>query len=226
MTLDIEDSLRKPVEMFQEGYYDVIVPALLPFAIAVMFGVTLFGSMMGMAFVGMGSKAFIGLVGMAGIYVLVLMIVSIIAEGAIVYMAYKKLSGIVIDYRDGINVAVEKIVPLIVASVIIAIGIAVGLILLVIPSIVWALLTMFTTMEIMIAGKDGIEAIKSSINIVKQNFVDVLVFAIALLIVASIINFVVGLIPYIGSAIATLIVTPYTGIAVTHAYMQLTKPNG
>lgn len=125
------------------------------------------------------------------------------------------------NYMDGINDAIAKIVPLIIAAVIIAIGVTVGLILLVIPSLIFALLVIFAVQEVMVANKDGIGAISNSIDIVKNNFGNVLVFAIVLLVVVAIISMALNVIPVVGTAIASLVLVPYASISITYAYMQV-----
>lgn len=221
MPLNVSEVLKKPVEMVQEGYYDIFVPALLPFAVSVVFAIAVGGSLMGMASVGMVNVG--AVIGLFGIYVLASLITSILATGAIVYMAYQDFNGVRVGYQEGINAAMTKLTPLLLASVIIGVGVAFGMMLLVIPGLLWALLTMFAIPEIMISGKDWLDAIKGSIEIVRQNFGEVLVFAIALLLVTAIISIVFGLIPYIGGAIGMLITTTYAGVAVTGAYLELAQ---
>ena len=221
MPLNVSEVLKKPVEIVQEGYYDIFVPALLPFAVSIVFAIAVGGSVMGMASVGMMNLG--AILGLVGVYIIVAVIASIIATGAIVYMSHQKFNGVSVSYQDGINAAMGKLAPLLVASVVIGIGAVVGMMLLVIPGLLWALFTIFTTPEIMISNKDWLDAIKGSIDIVRQNLGDVLVFAIALLIVTAIISIAVGLIPYIGNALAMLITTTYAGVAVTAAYLELER---
>jgi uncharacterized membrane protein len=219
MSLNVAEVLKKPVEMIQEGYYDIFVPALLPFAVTIVFAIAVGGSVMGMASVGMINVG--AIIGLVGVYMLAAIITSILATGAIVYMAYQEINGVRIGYQEGINAAIGKLTPLLLASIVIGVGVALGMMLLVIPGLLWALLTIFAIPEIMISNRDWLDAIKGSIDMVRQNFGDVLVFAIALLIVTAIISIVFGLIPYIGSAVAMLITTTYAGVAVTAAYLEL-----
>lgn len=221
MSLNIAEVLKKPIELIQEGYYDIFVPALLPFAVSIVFTIAVGGSVMGMASVGMVNVG--AIIGLVGIYVLVALITSILATGAIIYMAYQEFNGVRISYQEGINAAIGKLTSLLLASVVIGVGVAFGMMLLVIPGLLWALLTIFAIPEIIISNKDWLGAIKGSIDVVRRNFGDVLVFAIALLIVTAIISIVVGLVPYIGSAVAMLVTTTYAGVAVTAAYLELVQ---
>jgi|Deesub1362B_J571_1020462.scaffolds.fasta_scaffold00398_4 hypothetical protein len=219
MPLNVAEILKKPVEIVQEGYYDIFVPALLPFVVSIVFAIAVGGSVMGMASVGLINVG--ALIGLVGAYVLAVIITSILATGAIVYMAYQEFNGVRMGYQEGINAAMRKLTPLLIASIVIGIGVAFGMMLLIIPGLLWALFTIFTTPEIMISNKDWLDAIKGSIEVVKQNFRDVLVFTIALLIISAIISIVVGSIPYIGNPLAMLITTTYAGVAVTAAYLEL-----
>ena len=73
----------------------------------------------------------------------------------------------------------------------------------------------------MIDGMDAMDAIKHSINLVKSNAGDVIVFLIVLMVVTSIIRIALGVIPLIGPAIGALVVSTYSSIALTITYLQL-----
>lgn len=230
--INISDALTKPLDVAQRNP-GIIVPALLPavasiiFAaiVAVMMGIPMgmwggvgptgpMNPMMGGFNVGAVLVAF-------GVFAFVMVILNLIAEGAIVSIAYSEFKGVKMNYMDGINDAIAKIVPLIIAAVIIAVGVTIGLILLIIPGLIFGLLVIFAIQEVMIANKDGIGAISNSIDIVKKNFGNVLVFAIVLLIVVAIISMALNIIPVVGTAIASLVLVPYASISITYAYMQV-----
>ncbi|MFP3909662.1 MAG: hypothetical protein ACLFVX_07360 [Archaeoglobaceae archaeon] len=229
--INISDALTKPLDVAQRNP-GIIIPALLPAAASIIFAVILVGMLgipMGM-WSGMGPSAptnltnafnFGAMLAAFGVFAFVMVILNLIAEGAIVSIAYSEFKGVRMNYMDGINDAIAKIVPLIIAAVIIAVGVTIGLILLVIPGLIFALLVIFAIQEVMIANKGGISAISSSIDIVKNNFGNVLVFAIVLLIVVAIISMALNVIPVVGTAIASLVLVPYASISITYAYMQL-----
>jgi|Deesub1362B_J571_1020462.scaffolds.fasta_scaffold00511_9 hypothetical protein len=222
--INIGDALSKPVDIMQRNP-GIIVPALIP-AIASLIFAAIFGSVMmgaGMYGYGMNPMLMQGFFGILAVYIIVLIILSLIAEGAIVSIAYSELKGKSMNYMDGINHAVSKIVPLLISAIIIAIGIFIGTLLLVIPGLIFALLVIFTIQEVMIAGKDATSAISGSIELVKRNFGNVLIYAVILMILASIVSMALGMVPFIGNAITSLLITPYIGTSITYAYLQLTE---
>ena len=220
MGIDIGNTIKKPFDLMQENY-DLFVPAILPFAISLIAGVAFF-SVIGISF--FSAFSIITLITLIGSF-LALMIIEIIAfiiaGGAITYMVYKQLEGVKVTYKEGIDFALNRIGNLLLASLIISVGIVIGMILLVIPGLIVAFFTIFTLQEIIIANKSWDDAISGSIDIVKKNFSDVLVFAIILAIVAGLMNVVLSLIPIIGEAISVLILAPYITSAVTIAYLSL-----
>ncbi|MFO7966509.1 MAG: hypothetical protein R6U44_02800 [Archaeoglobaceae archaeon] len=233
--INISDALTKPLDVAQRNP-GIIVPALLPAAASIIF-VAIMIAMLGIPMgilggmgPGMGPTGAMSPINMFNfgtfvvfflVFFFVMVILNLIAEGAIVSMAYSELKGTRMNYMDGLNDAVAKIIPLIIASVIIAIGVTVGLILLVIPGLIFALLVIFAIQEVMIANKNGIGAVSNSIDIVKNNFGNVLVYAIVLLIVVAIISMALSIIPVVGTAIASLVLVPYASISITYAYMQI-----
>ena len=154
----------------------------------------------------------------------VLVLASLIAQGAIVSIAYSELKGIGVEYMQGINDAISKLAPLVVAAIVIAVLVGIGFMLLVIPGLIVGLLLMFAVQEIMISGKSAPDALSGSYNLVKANFGNVLIYAIVLLIISGVASAIIGIIPFIGNAISTILVTPYVAISLTMAYMQLTGP--
>lgn len=230
--INISDALTKPLDIAQRNP-GIIVPALLPAAASIIFAaivVVMLGIPMSM-WGGMGptgpTNPMLGGFNAGAmmlafvVFAFVMVILNLIAEGAIVSIAYSEFKGVSMNYMDGLNDAMAKIVPLIIAAVIIAVGVTIGLILLVIPGLIFALLVIFAIQEVMIANKNGIGAISNSIDIVKNNFGNVLVFAIVLLIVVAIISMALNIIPVVGTAIASLVLVPYASISITYAYMQV-----
>lgn len=232
--INISEALTKPLDVAQRNP-GIIVPALLPAAASIIFAAILMGMLgipMGMfGATGMGPTGpmnpmfggfnFGAFLVVFVVFIFVMVILNLIAEGAIVSIAYSEFKGVSMNYMDGLNDAIAKIVPLLIAAVIIAVGVTIGLILLVIPGLIFALLVIFAIQEVMIANKNGINAISNSIDIVKNNFGNVLVFAIVLLIVVAIISMALNIIPVVGTAIASLVLVPYASISITYAYMQI-----
>lgn len=222
--IDFGEALSRPIDVIQRNP-GIIVPAVIPAVVSLIFMAIFGGAVMGTGMYGYGMNPVLtpGFFGMFAIYFIILIILSLIAEGAIVSIAYSELKGKSMNYMDGINLAISKIVPLLISAIIIALGIFVGTLLLVIPGLIFALLVIFTIQEIMIAGKDATSAISGSIDMVKRNFGNVLVYAVILLILTGIVSMALGMIPFIGNAIASLLITPYIGTSITYAYIQLTE---
>jgi len=217
--INIGEALTKPIDVMKRNP-GIFVPALVPAVVSLIF-TAIYGAMMWDMQPVMNPMFIFGFIGLLAIYSFVMVILVLVANGAIVSIAYSELSGRSATYVDGIKDAIARLPSLLIASVIIAIGVALGLILLIIPGLIFALLVMFTIQEIMIAGKNATNAISGSIKLVKTNFGDVLVYAIILFIVVVVVSAILGTVPVVGSAISTMIVTPYMGISMTYAYMQL-----
>lgn len=231
--INIGETLTRPIDIIQKNP-GILVPALLPAVISLLFAVFFAGGMMagiggfgpGMMGPGMGGSplAIQGFFGIFAVFMIVIVLATLIAQGAIVSIAYSELKGINADYSRGINDAIAKIGPLIVAAIIIAVLVGIGFILLVIPGLIIGLLLMFAVQEIMISGKSAMDALSGSYNLVKANFGNVLVYAVVLLVVVGVASAIIGFIPVVGNAISTILVTPYMAISLTMAYMQLTEP--
>lgn len=214
MRIDIGYVLRKSVDVIQQNPM-IFVPSLLPFLIGLLLG--LFGvSFKATSFFMHPTALMLYMLG-----VIVLILVGLVAEGAIVFMTKEQIEGRKVGYMEGIDAAVQRLTNLLIASVIIAIGTFIGFMLLIIPGIIWLLLVAFSIQIVMLENLDGVEAVKRSIMLVKENFGDTLIFLLVLLIILLIISFVLGLIPVIGSALASLVTTTYSGVALTIGYLQL-----
>ena len=232
--IDIVETLTRPVDIIQRNP-GILVPALLPAVISLLFAVVFAGGMMaGIGGFGpgmMGPSAAMNPLGIQGffgifaVFMVVLVLASLIAQGAIVSIAYSELKGIGVEYMQGINDAISKLAPLVVAAIVIAVLVGIGFMLLVIPGLIVGLLLMFAVQEIMISGKSAPDALSGSYNLVKANFGNVLIYAIVLLIISGVASAIIGIIPFIGNAISTILVTPYVAISLTMAYMQLTEPS-
>ncbi|RLI71906.1 hypothetical protein DRO97_09400 [Archaeoglobales archaeon] len=222
MGIEIGEALTKPIDIIQKNP-GIMVPAVLPAIASLVFALLVGAMYHRMGLFMQNPTMLVSFLFTLIIYLIIVAVLSLVANGAIVSIAYAEISGKRIHYMDGIRDAFEKIVDLVIASIIIVVGVAVGIMLLVVPGLIFALLAMFTIQEIMIGGKGGIEAIFGSIDLVKANFRNVLVYAIVLFVVVAIISILLDLIPLVGEVIAALVLTPYTGISLTIAYTQL-KP--
>ncbi|MDI9645761.1 MAG: hypothetical protein QFX40_03600 [Archaeoglobales archaeon] len=222
MKLDIGMVLTKSVDIIRENPA-IFVPALLPFVFGLIFAALGVGAMGGMggAMFTMPMAFSMAFVGMILVATLLMLIVSLIAVGSIVYMTKEQLNNRKVSFNEGISAAMSKIGNLFVAAIIISVGTMIGMILLVIPALIWLLFVAFTIPVVMLENVDAVEGIKRSINLVKTNLGDVVVFLIVLLIILLVVGFVLNLIPFLGSALSALVTTTYSGVALTIAYLQL-----
>ncbi|WP_456422568.1 DUF7544 domain-containing protein [Thermococcus sp.] len=204
--IDLNDVLQRPVEILK-GNYDFFVPPLIP---------AVFDLVAGPKYGGYGFNMSYSLL----IYA-VSLILGIIASGALVYMAEVELNGKRASYREGLNVALERLGDLVIASLIIGVGFVVGLILLIVPGLLWLILTAFAVPLIILENMDGVGAVMESIRLVRENFSEVLVYLVVLIAIVFVVSVVLGLIPYLGPFVASLLVTPYVSISLTMAYHQL-----
>ncbi|WP_456368137.1 hypothetical protein [Thermococcus sp.] len=154
------------------------------------------------------------------------MILEIMVDGALVYMAYRLLKTGSTDYWEGLTIAQERLVDLLIAAVIIGIGAFIGFLLFVIPGLIWLMLVVFSIPILIIENKDAVTSIKESINLTLQYGSDVLVYVIILVLIVFAVQWILGLIPYIGNFIATIVVSPYVAVSLTMAYEQLKEESG
>ncbi len=213
MGINLEKTIKDPFDMILQNP-QILVPSLLPFILMLITVLAIGGATL--------SPIALATLGVVAIILFIATILStLIASGATTYMAFLQSKGEIPSYMDGINAAMERIGALLIASIIVGIVGALGILLFVIPGLIWFLLTAFTIPAVMIDGKDAIDAIKYSIDIVKQNAGSVIVFLIVLGIISYVIELVLGLIPIIGAPLGVLVSSTYSAIAITLAYLQI-----
>ncbi|NPE28212.1 glycerophosphodiester phosphodiesterase [Methanococcoides sp. SA1] len=117
------------------------------------------------------------------------------------YMAVKGLRGEKVEINDvfeGFNYFVKSWVLLLVSVILISIG----YMLLILPGIILSILLIYSLPLLVIKDYGAMDAIKESIEISKQNFVDSLVLLIIVAIISTI-----GGITYLGTFVTTPIIT-------------------
>lgn len=93
-------------------------------------------------------------------------LVNMALYAAALVIADKHAKGETISMNDAIQVAIEKVVPILVASIIVYIGVMIGSILLIIPGIFVAVLTSMYLPLIVLENQDGVNAIKGSCELI------------------------------------------------------------
>ena len=159
-------------------------------------------------------------------------IVGLLGHGMTVLMANDALSGNPVHLKDAWNRTTARVVGLILASLLVGIIVSLGFVLLVIPGIILAFFLMFTFVALMLNESSPLQAVGRSFQVVKQNFASVFVFfliLIALGVLVSIVNMVIGLIPVLGSILAVIIGSVYAtfvSVFVVAVLNQLTMRDG
>lgn len=131
----------------------------------------------------------------------------------LVDMAVRGVKGEPIDYKDvfrGFDHFVRSWVFAIVAAVLLL----VGYMLLIIPGIILSILLLYAFPLLVIRGYSGVDAIKESIEVGKNNFLDTAIISIILWIISAIGSYVV-----IGSLITTPIVV-IASVVVTYRMIE------
>ncbi|CAN5415917.1 hypothetical protein BH10ACT3_BH10ACT3_05160 [soil metagenome] len=112
----------------------------------------------------------------------------------------------------------DNIVPYILTSILVGIGLIIGLVLCIIPGIIWLLFTAYAPIIALDKGVGAVDAIKTSITMVKDNFGQVFV----ILLVAGII-WVVG---YVLCCVGLLVTAPVALVTIVYSYRALNNETG
>ncbi|AEA33724.1 hypothetical protein [Hippea maritima] len=200
--------------MFKKPVF--FVPALFPALVSLILGLLGLGMMYSHSNVSSSIGAIILLIGVA-----ITLIAVLLANSVVIHMTYEMESYKRVNLSESFNVSMGKLGVIFLVSTIVGLASAIGLMLLVIPGIIVILFTVFSLQEVVLLNKDVKESIIESYEIVKENFGSVLVFLLILMLIELPLGFVLGLIPVIGSAIASLILGTLSPIAITLLYIQL-----
>jgi hypothetical protein len=155
------------------------------------------------------------------------MLVSLLAHGMTVIMAYDAVEGRSVTLKDGWTKTMERIVPLVIASIIVGLLLGIGFALLILPGLILALFLMFTFPAVMVDRKDAFRAISGSFRMAGHNFGTVFVIflvAIALAVLFTLANMIVSLIPALGFVVAIILSCAFSGylsVFILQAYLAL-----
>jgi uncharacterized membrane protein len=143
-------------------------------------------------------------------------VVLFVAAGAISSAYYSGL----LDIANGQPVEMgsffkpRNVGSVLIASVIVGIASSIGSLLCILPGLVVAIFTIFTTVSIVERGLAPIDGIKASIDIVKANFVQVLL--------AWLIFGVIVTVGALACGIGLLVAAPVAALFLVHTYRKLT----
>lgn len=129
-------------------------------------------------------------------------------------MAIAVANGEKIEIGD-ISKGFQHFVPSFLLMLMIGVGVMVGMILLVIPGLIFAFLCTFSMQALAVSPESGpVEAIKTSVNMVKDNLVDVLVIAV----IAGALNTVLS---SVSGGLLGIVVMPFVILLMTRAFLEL-----
>ncbi|MHB8231338.1 MAG: hypothetical protein ACYDDB_00360 [bacterium] len=224
------------IEVFKEGAdisgknFIIFVPMV--FVMVIIFILSFefmpFGFMGGGMYpVGMATSPFGFLSGWFVIIMFVSIILGFFAYGATVGMAKDIIEKGSSNLNSGINIAVNRFVPLLAGAILLGIIEGVGFMLLVIPGLIAVFFLMFTPVAIIIDNMDAVSAMKKSIGTVKLHLNDALVFFVALIavsVVFMVARMIIGFIPFIGQLIGFVlmgVLWGYIAVVTVKVYMRL-----
>lgn len=206
--MEVTDLFSKGVDIFKNNPI-IAGPLVGVGVISAVLSLLLVGGMSGG--MGMMPGAF-SLGAMAGSLALVGIIswlLNILAMGATYVMAAEAMVGTT-DINSGINKTLGNVVNLLIAGILMGVIVFIGTILLVLPGLIAAYLLMFTLVLVMVGNRDPVGALKESYEMVRANISDTIVFAIiaiVVLIAASIIGGILGVVPIIGPLVISPVIS-------------------
>ncbi len=124
-----------------------------------------------------------------------LVLANFLAQAALTVLIADRVSGGSLDWQGAWAKTATRLPALFVTSLIVAIGVALGAMMCVLPGLVFGFLCAFVMPVALLEGRSGPEAIKRSIELVKLDWIRVLVVLV-----------VFGVLSYVASAIGSAIV--------------------
>jgi hypothetical protein len=200
-------------------YPVIIVPSLIPalwafvgmtFLMAGVAGWALFGDMSYLSFFAAAS-----MMGWMMLFLIVLVVLFIIAQGLTIEMIRGALRGQNVNLSSSWEASKSKMATLIFASILSSISIAVGYMLLLIPGLILTAVLYFVAQAVMIDESGVIESLSASYRFVRANLED----SVVIIIISMAIGLVLAAIPAIGP-ILSLLSLPYIYALATLLYLD------
>lgn len=212
--MTLGDIFSKALEIYRENPI-MIVPSLVPVA-GLILGLIFFAGFVGLAAVS-GRERLLAFTAVGGIilFVIILIVLFIVAEGVTIEMVTEASAGRKVDLAIAWAASRSKMEPLILTSVLAGIIIALGYVLLIIPGIILSAIFYFVAQEVMIDGKSGTEALRASYAFLKANLEDSIVIILA----SMAISLILPMIPLIGFLLS-LVALPYIYALSTLLYLD------
>ncbi|NMB86065.1 MAG: hypothetical protein A4E44_01140 [Methanosaeta sp. PtaB.Bin018] len=197
----------------------MIIPSLLPIA-ALILGIGFFASFLGLAVVigDWGKIMAFSAVGGLLLLIVLLIISFFVAEGLTIEMIKEASSGRKVDLNYAWQTSKGRMEPLILSSILAGIITAIGYLLLVIPGIILSFALYFVAQAVMIDGRSGVDAIKTSWGFVKSNLSDSIVIILASMLICIVLQAIPGIGPLL-----CLLSLPYIYALATLLYLDQKK---
>lgn len=212
--MSLGDVFSKALEIYRENPI-MIVPSLVPVA-GLILGLIFLAGFVGLAAVS-GRERLLAFTAVGGIilFVIILIVLFIVAEGVTIEMVTEASAGRKVDLAIAWAASRSKMEPLILTSVLAGIIIAIGYVLLIIPGLILSAIFYFVAQEVMIDGKSGTEALRASYAFLKANLEDSIVVILA----SMAISLILPMIPLIGFLLS-LVALPYIYALSTLLYLD------
>ena len=194
----------------------MIAPSLLPVAVSIL-GLLLFAGFVGMAAILGGGGGFLAVSAIGGflLFIIVLIVSFFVAAGVTIEMIKEASAGNRADINSAWEASKGRMEPLILSSILAGIITVLGYLLLIIPGIILSFIFYFVAQAVMIDGRSGMEALKTSYGFIKENLSD----AVILILISMIMSLVLSMIPLIGPLLCLLVI-PYIYALATLFYLD------
>ena len=213
--MTVGEILSKAFEIYKRNPI-IIVPSLIPIVALILGLMILFAGFLGMAAL-IGGGGFLAFFAIAGLFlfIIILIILFFMAAGLTIDMIREALAGNRADLNIAWETSKPKMKPLILTSILAAILTALGYVLFIIPGLILSVIFYFMAQAVMIDGKSGTVALKTSYGFVKANLAD----SLTIILIAVAISFVLPMIPYLGFVLS-LLAMPYLYAIATLLYID------
>lgn len=209
------DIFSKAFEVYRQNPI-MIVPSLIPIAGLIMGLLVFFAGFVGLAAI-FGERGFVAFTAVGGIilFVIIVIVLFILAEGVTIEMVTEAFAGRKVDLTLAWAASRSKMEPLILTSILAGIIISLGYVLLIIPGIILSAIFYFAAQAVMIDGKSGTDALRASWTFLKANMEDSIVIILA----SMAISLILPMIPLIGFLLS-LVALPYIYALSTLLYLD------
>jgi len=146
-----------------------------------------------------------GMAAGAGFSYLVLVLVSVVLQGALIVATANDLSGRPVDFGGCAEQALKKLLPLIGMAIVIGFGVMIGLLLLIIPGIILYLMWMIAVPVMVVEDRGVFESLSRSAELTKGSRLWLFLLIIVFLVFSVIIAIPFGLLSVLGSTLTPVV---------------------